>query len=180
MSPAVSAEPPGTLPASPAPAARRYRDVTEHSPESIRASRYQLDWANRPTLYRTYAGAETVALPPPKRLTRPALDVITAAVSLPADGAPAINLETLSTILLLSGGIIEKRPSGGDIRATAAAGALYPNEWYVVSGALPHLPAGVYHYDPKRVQLSRLRDGDWRAVVAKRPVRRPFARRLSP
>ncbi len=156
----------GQSPAA-APAARRYRSLTEHSPDSVRAGTHRLDWHSRPTLYRTYQGAETIPLPTPLLLSRPALDVIAAAAPAPAGQAPTLDLERLSAILFLSGGISGARPSGGgDIRATAAAGALYPNEIYAVTGSLPDLPAGVYHYDPKRQRLSRLRTGDWRAWLA--------------
>jgi SagB-type dehydrogenase family enzyme len=123
-------------------------------------------WKNKPSPYRSYAGAEVIALPPAKRLMQPALEVIAAARPAPAEKAPRLNLEILHAILFLSGGITGKRPSGGDIRATAAAGALYPNEMYVVSGKLPDLAAGIYHYDPKRARLSRLREGDWRGALA--------------
>lgn len=146
-----------------APAARRYRDATKHTPESVRADTFRLDWQNKPTLYRTYAGAETVALPAPHLLTQAALDALVARAPAPAG---AFDLDALGTLLFLTGGITRTLPSGRDIRATAAAGALYPNEIYVVAGDLPGLPAGVYHYDPKGAQLARLRRGDWRTVVA--------------
>ncbi len=34
------------------------------------------------------------------------------------------------------------------MRAASATGALYPIELYIVSGKLPDLDAGVYHFDP--------------------------------
>jgi hypothetical protein len=40
-----------TAEAPPAPAARRYRDVTKHTPESVRGDGFRLDWANKPALY---------------------------------------------------------------------------------------------------------------------------------
>ena len=150
--------------AAPAPATRHYRNVTTHTPESVRRPGSGLDWANKPELYRTYAGAETVALPPPQTLAPPALAAITPGPA-PSASAP-LDLGTLSTALFLAGGITRTRASGGDIRATAAAGALYPNELYVVAGDLPGLRAGVYHYEPKAAHLARLRRGDWRGVVA--------------
>lgn len=149
----------------PAPAARRYRELTKHTPESVRRSTHRLVWENKPTLYREYAGAETVPLPAPKPLSRPALELL-AGVAAP-DAAAHLDLPLLASLLFASGGITGTRPDRrGDIRATASAGALYPNETYVVSGALEGLAAGVYHYDAKRERLARLRDGDWRATLA--------------
>jgi len=153
------------MPADPAPAARRYRDVTKHTPASVRSDRFGLDWTNKPALYRSYPGAETVALPGTRTLTRPAVDAIAQAPAAATSAAP-LDLDLLGAILFLTGGVTRARPSGGDIRAPAAAGALYPNELYVVTGNLPALTAGVYHYEPQDQRLSRLRDGDWRGVLA--------------
>jgi SagB-type dehydrogenase family enzyme len=152
--------------APPAPAMRRYRDATEHSPHRGRPRIHPMDWRNRPTLYRTYEGAPVVVLPPPRRLDRQALEVIAQAVPVSDDRAARLDLSALSAILFLSGGIVDRLPNGREIRATAAAGALYPNEVYVVSGPLPGLAAGVYHYDPKRERLAQLREGDWRPALA--------------
>src|SRR5204863_2388687 len=131
---------------------------------SVRGDRFRLDWTNKPALYRSYPGAETVALPELRILTRPAVDAIGPAPT--PTTAPTLDFALLGTVLFLSGGVTRPRPSGGDIRATAAAGGLYPNELYVVTGSLPALAAGVYHYEPQNRRLSRLRDGDWRAVLA--------------
>jgi len=154
-----------TMPTDPAPAARRYRDVTKHTPASVRSDRFHLDWTNKPALFRSYPGAETVALPGTRPLTRPAVDAIASAPAA-ATSAATLDLDLLGSILFLTGGVTRARSSGGDIRATAAAGALYPNELYVVTGGLPALAAGVYHYEPQDQRLSRLRDGDWRGVLA--------------
>ena len=51
-------------------------------------------------------------------------------------------------------------------RAASCTGALYQVELYVVCGDLPDLPAGIYHFSPKDFALYRLREGDYRAVVA--------------
>ncbi len=148
-----------------APAARRYREVTKHTPESVRVDGVRLDWANKPAPYREYPGTPTLPLPPPRVLDEPALAVI-AGTGPQSVGAAALDAELLGTVLFLTAGITRPRPSGGDIRATAAAGALYPNELYVVAADLPGLAAGVYHYTPTQHGLRRLRGGDWRGVLA--------------
>lgn len=154
-----------------APAMSRYRALTKHSPTRARRHGHRIDWRNKPALYRDYLGAETVALPPPKRLGRSALEAIAQTHPAAAATAPQLDLELLGTVLFLAGGISGTRPSsGGDVRTTAAAGALYPNEIYAVTGPLPGLTAGVYHYNPKRERLSRLRDGDWRPILARAAV----------
>jgi len=149
----------------PAPAARRYRDVTKHTPESVRSDQFRFDWTNKPALYRTYPGAEAVPLSAPRFRAVPALEAIAPAQALRGN-ADEVDRDVLGTILFLAGGITRARSSGGDIRATAAAGALYPNELYVITGQLPTMSAGVYHYEPQGGQLSRLRADDWRGALA--------------
>ena len=45
-------------------------------------------------------------------------------------------------------------------------GALYEIELYVVTGDLPHLDAGVYHFNPAEVSLRLLRKGNFRGNLA--------------
>ncbi len=52
------------------------------------------------------------------------------------------------------------------MRAASATGALYPIELYIVSGKLPDLDAGVYHFDPLDFALTRIREGDYRRELA--------------
>jgi SagB-type dehydrogenase family enzyme len=156
----------GAVPGGTAPATRRYREATAHSPASLHGSRHRLDWANQPALYRTYPGAERLPLPPPSTAPQPALDAIAHVASGRTRESAPIDLRMLGTLLFLARGISGSRESGGDLRVTAAAGGLYPNELYIVNGDLPELPAGVYHYDPKHAVLHRLRRGDWRPWLA--------------
>jgi SagB-type dehydrogenase family enzyme len=168
---AAASEPSGPAsgkPPSPgAPAARRYRLATRHTPTSVRTAHRHLDWSNKPALYPGDAGAAIVSLPSPARLEQGALAAIGAATPAGAAEHRALDRTTLGTILFFTGGIIGARPdSGGDLRATASAGALYPNETYAVVGPLSDLDAGVYHYEPKSHRLTVLRSGDWRGALA--------------
>lgn len=52
------------------------------------------------------------------------------------------------------------------LRAQASAGALYPNELYLVSKGLPDLANGLWHYAPDRHGLRLLREGDLSGAVA--------------
>src|SRR5207245_7209976 len=52
------------------------------------------------------------------------------------------------------------------MRAASATGSLYPIELYVVTGNVTGLEAGIYHFDPRGFQLSRIRKGDYRAELA--------------
>src|SRR3989442_3727747 len=52
------------------------------------------------------------------------------------------------------------------MRAASATGALYPIELYLVSGDIPGLKAGVYHFNPIDFALVQLRKGDFRSDLA--------------
>ena len=61
-------------------------------------------------------------------------------------------LQDLARILYFSAGITKTRTHpGGELyfRAAACTGALYEIELYAVTGDLPGLEAGVYHFNPR-------------------------------
>jgi SagB-type dehydrogenase family enzyme len=91
-----------------------------------------------------------------------------------ADSVPGI--QDLARLLYFSAGITKQRAySGGEIyyRAAACTGALYEIELYVVSGDLPGLDAGVYHFNPADVSLRLLRKGDFRGNLAQATAMQP-------
>ena len=67
--------------------------------------------------------------------------------------AKPLSIEQIGQLLWAAQGITEKKLG---LRAVPSAGALYPLETYVV------LPAGIYHYNPKRHELKRIMEGDKR------------------
>jgi SagB-type dehydrogenase family enzyme len=78
------------------------------------------------------------------------------------------DLTVLASILQYAAGITKylRHPGGAmPFRAAACTGALYHIELYVVSGEIPGLGAGVYHFDVQRNSLRQLRDGDYRGAV---------------
>ena len=145
-----------------------YHEVTKHSPQSVRRPGRGLDWANKPSPYKEYEpGLETVALARPDRpLPVAALDAVGGRYG------PRVGLDgaLVGRILNLGAGVIRRMavsPSQGmEFRTYASAGGLYPVEVYAVAGPLPGVPAGVYHYHPRRRELLRLRAGDHRGSVA--------------
>jgi len=72
------------------------------------------------------------------------------------------DLAVLAEILYFSAGLTRKMRFGTEpyyMRAASATGALYPIELYVVSGDIPGLKAGVYHFNPYDFALVQLRKG---------------------
>jgi SagB-type dehydrogenase family enzyme len=128
----------------------RYHQATNHSVQSVRTSSHFLDWTNQPRPYKRYAAPlPSLALP-----SEPASDTFDAAL--------------LRDLLQLSAGITKYLTFPGGrmaFRAAACTGALYHIDLYVVCADLPGVPAGVYHFDVERVALTRVREGDFRAVL---------------
>src|SRR5271169_850078 len=154
----------------------KYHDATKHSYWSIRNNPHFLDWANRPQPFKIYPKIEPLLLPRDVAQTGVAA---LSAISQPrpssrADSVP--DLQALSRILFFSAGITKQRAyPGGELyfRAAACTGALYEIELYVVTGNLPGLDAGVYHFNPADVSLGLLRKGDFRGNLAQATAMEP-------
>jgi len=122
---------------------------------------HSLDWDNQPSLRKIYQGLEGVALAEVSLLNdTPFPDVME---SLPPAGAGrTMNFEYLSRVCLLANGITARSRQGDSwfyYRSAPSAGALYPNELYLVWPGGPDLEAGVYHVDAHNRRLTRLRRG---------------------
>src|SRR5437868_2462458 len=148
--------------------ARRYHDLTVHSPDSVRASGHTLDWDNKPFPFKVYTDL------PGLHLTRE-IDVLATPTlaAIAGEGAPApsaLALPALTSLLYYVAGVTKRKtyPGGGEVlfRAAASTGALYQTEVYVVAGAVDDLPAGVYHFCPGDFTLRRLRTDDARGLLA--------------
>lgn len=150
-------------------AAWAYHNGTKHSHESIYADPHHLDWENQPLPFKIYTTVEP--LPLPRDLLSSGVPVLTAlsTVNVPPPVSAVPSLPLLATLLYFSAGITKSRQyPGGEIlfRAAACTGALYHIELYLVCGNLPDLEAGVYHFAPGDFALRRLRQGDYRGLLA--------------
>ncbi len=157
-------------------AAWKYHDGTKHSYWSVRNNPHFLDWTNRPLPFKIYPTIERFPLP--RDVPQTGVAVLSATSepvrSSPADSVPS--LQDLARILFFSAGITRQRAfPGGEIyfRAAACTGALYEVELYVVTGELPGLDAGVYHFNPADVSLGLLRKGDFRGNLAQATAMEP-------
>jgi len=157
-------------------AALRYHEATKHSEAKLRSDAHFLDWSNQPRAFKIYRNVEPVPLPSDPEIlagaTTPALDVLGMPVVDVLDhgtGERIPALATLARVLYLAAGITKRRRfPGGEMtfRAYANTGALYHIDLYLVTGDLPDLPAGVYHFGPDDFALHKLRSGDYRSVLA--------------
>ena len=120
-----------------------YHDGTKHHFHRFARSLGYLDWASQPNPFRSYPGADVVALPPNPQ----------AAVSSPQYLA-------LGEILHHALGLSAWKQYGASrwaLRVNPSSGNLHPTEAYVIAGAMPGLgdAPGVYHYAPDRHALER-------------------------
>ena len=126
-----------------------------------------IDLKTKPPLYKSYFGLESVPFPSLPPLETPTLPAVAHRAVRPAG---PLDYPALAQLLHYSAGLVRRSeiPSAGEVhyRAAASAGALYPVELYVVSGDLPGLPAGVFHFSPPNNCLERLREGDHRGYLA--------------
>jgi len=122
---------------------------------------HSLDWKNQPAPYKHYPAIESIALPEVTDLYEISLlDVFQRGAQKEADRA--FDLETLSRVLMLASGLTAKaRQPGGEFyfRSAPSAGALYPNELYLLWPGTTELAAGLYHYGVHNRQLFPLRIG---------------------
>src|SRR5438128_4383683 len=144
-----------------------YHEATKHSEVSIGASAHYLDWDNKPAQFKEYKNLASIALP--RNFPRPKENSISAIKGETKDaGAKQIDIGALSELLFFSAGLTRKMRFGKEfyyMRAASATGALYPIELYVISGRIPGLEAGVYHFNPLHFSLAKLREGDYRAAL---------------
>jgi SagB-type dehydrogenase family enzyme len=154
----------------------RYHNATKHSYASVRTNPHTLDWNNLPLLFKIYPTLEVTRLPREARQTGVAALSAISAPPIPGQTKAIPNLDDLAQLLFLSAGITKsKKHPGGEtfFRAAACTGALYEIELYLVTGDLPELPAGVYHFGVAEFGLRQLRAGDYRRVVAEATAKDP-------
>jgi SagB-type dehydrogenase family enzyme len=143
--------------------AERYHEETKYTPERIAASNRQLDFDNKPELWKDYSGSEVISLAPHLGLAGPTLADALAAMPLPPLASPDPGLAQLARLLFFTNGVtrVVPQPEGPPflMRAAPSAGGLYPTEVYVVSPpdrGPDSLPAGVWNFDNRDLSLAHV------------------------
>jgi SagB-type dehydrogenase family enzyme len=100
-----------------------------------------------------------VDLPEAARLTLPLGEAMRRRVSRREFADEALELSELATILQAGYGVTHAVDGGQPLRSVPSGGALYPLEVYVAARKVAGLEPGLYHFDPLRSALERLRSG---------------------
>ena len=123
-----------------------YHERSKHRLDRYAPGPGGLDWATQPDPFRTYDGAPRVALP----LLADRLDVPYRTVRAGTLPPPvAVDLDGIALLLELSLAISAWKAYAGSkwaLRCNPSSGNLHPTEGYVLTGTVPGLEAGVYHY----------------------------------
>ncbi|HEV3189071.1 MAG TPA: SagB/ThcOx family dehydrogenase [Polyangiaceae bacterium] len=123
-----------------------YHECSKHHLHRYSDGPANLDWANQPDPFRTYAGAPTVDLPLlADALVASYADLYTPGAVVPRRPA----LDTVAILFELALGLSawkEYQASRWALRCNPSSGNLHPTDGYAVLPPLPGLEAGVYHY----------------------------------
>ena len=142
--------------AAPGDAIERYHAYSSHSRASVATRAPIVDWGDPPAPFKSYPAAPFTPLPAPATGGRATSTAV--AAPWPVPGHARLDLAGLSTALFHAVGVTARR-SGWAYRASPSSGALFPAEVYVTARDVDGLEPGVYHYDPDRHGLARLRAG---------------------
>lgn len=132
---------------------RSYHDATVHG-SGVEADRSRtvdfqpLDPRNRPTPFTRWPGRELAGLPRDLEAGR---------------GDGPLDAASLARLLFLTGGVTRRVERAGHttwFRSAMSAGNLHPVELYVATAGVSGVDAGLHHFDPLEVGLTRLREDD--------------------
>ncbi len=145
-------------------------------PPNLENAIWQEDWSIEPRPFKTYTTAESLELPREfAPFSLPILEAIAASGTRESSVVP--DRDSLARICLLSNGILKTGGHGTnrviEYRAAGGTGARYHVELYLVTGDLPGLDAGVYHYDAHAHTFRVLRRGDYRAALVEATAGEP-------
>jgi SagB-type dehydrogenase family enzyme len=134
----------------------------------MRTSGHYLDWNSRPAPFKQYKNLDSISLP--HNFLHPTMNALKATRDqIVTDPDQPVTIEALAELLFFSAGITRRMRFGSEyhyMRAASATGALYPIELYVINSRVKGLDPGVYHFNPLKFSLVRLRQDDWSSEVA--------------
>ena len=146
----------------------QYHNGTKHPLGFLMNPLHSYNPVNRPNPFKKYRNVPKIKMPKCSKTNCPVLKTISLNVkSNSSNNIP--DFPNLSSILYYSSGITKtinfSNHGKMDFRAASCTGALYHIEIYVVCKDIKGLNAGIYHFDPKEMNLALIRKGDFRSVL---------------
>lgn len=148
----------------------QFHNGTKHPNGALLNPAHTYDPDQRPFPYKVYK--ECIRKVPLKLDKSPlGISALEALENTVSSSEQILTLETISRIAFFAGGVTKVIyvPGLGNVefRAASCTGALYHIEIYFVCGNdVSGLKAGVYHFDPNKMNFEMLREGDFMGVVA--------------
>jgi SagB-type dehydrogenase family enzyme len=125
-----------------------------------------LDWANKPEIYKSYPSSKTIQLPNPlQNTTTSFIEVLRKRKSVRSFSNQPLSKVDLAFLLWASTGI-QRVEHGYEFRTAPSAGALYPIETYIAANNVEDVEKGVYHYNIKNHLLEEIILGNFGVKLA--------------
>jgi SagB-type dehydrogenase family enzyme len=120
-----------------------------------------LDWANKPDIYKKYPSSKTIQLPSlfPEANIR-FDEVLKKRKSIRTFSTKPLSKVDLAYLLWSSTGI-QRTEHGYEFRTFPSAGALYPIETYISANNVEDIEKGLYHYNIKNHLLEEIKLGNF-------------------
>jgi SagB-type dehydrogenase family enzyme len=120
-----------------------------------------LDWANKPEIYKSYPDSKTVKLPNQFSVaTIDFTEVIQRRRSTRTFSTKPLSKVDLAFLLWASTGV-QRTEYGHQFRTAPSAGALYPIETYIAANNVEEVKEGIYHYNIKEHLLEEIKVGNF-------------------
>jgi SagB-type dehydrogenase family enzyme len=125
-----------------------------------------LDWANKPEVYKSYPSSKTVQLPSELREAAISFsEVLQKRRSTRTFSDEPLSKVDLAFLLWASTGI-QRIEHDYAFRTTPSAGALYPIETYIAVNNVEDINQGIYHYNIENHWLEEIKLGDFGETLA--------------
>ncbi len=119
-----------------------------------------LDWANKPEIYKSYPSSKTIPLPNQFQTSTITFnEVLKKRKSIRSFSSKPLSKSDLAFLLWVSTGI-QRTEHGYEFRTAPSAGALYPIETYIAANNVEDIEKGLYHYNIKNHLLEEIKLGN--------------------
>ena len=126
-----------------------------------------LDWSNKPEIYKSYPSSKTILLPNQFQASTITFnEVLKKRKSVRSFSSQPLSKNDLAFLLWASTGI-QRTEHGYEFRTTPSAGALYPIETYIAANNVEEIEQGLYHYNIKSHLIEEIKLGNFGEKLAR-------------